>query len=589
MNSQRDAWVRSLDLQILRRVIWCTACTCLLLAGCTDFEESYYVGIYDPPQNPPQGSNGALIQPAFTSNPTRPLPTQFYRYDIGGYSILSTTRFEAGLYDAKAVDTLFGEVKQPAATSQPSSPGEAPSTTGAMVMADGSVGSVPVSGTSNTTTLSASNVTITPDPGAGLPNFSLKQLASLDANVSVTVTLKSANGANILNQITSISASKITSAIVSISANGQQPMQLTEATAQGQFSCGYPQSVSFAGGTTTVYSNGGQMGNGSWTGTMNAAQCGPLNDGVQLQGGQFHLYGADAVQSLGIIQLDGGIGTFVGVTSLVANAQDTRATLFAISSLKYTPPDGTTTKSTTLNLTFASDSGAGNITKSGGTTPPDDITMGAASGQALTDLINQKIAALSKADLTKPLVLDLGQVTLASQSGMQVSATDNGGALSLTVGKIESPFICFSDGTFHLMASPKGPAGIPLGGSVASSGVLTPNTDPNRHIFVHFGPEGTSTAQSDSQRMVVFMSSNPEALTSQISALINSQQTQDLLISTVQRPKMVQQQNTIQQAQSDVTMATTNAQAFLDNFKNTTGSSAKTIVNNFIGSLNNGQ
>jgi len=62
-----------------------------------------------------------------------------------------------------------------------------------------------------------------------------------------------------------------------------------------------------------------------------------------------------------------------------------------------------------------------------------------------------------------------------------------------------------------------------------------------------------------------------------------------LLISTVQRPKMVQQQNTIQQAQSDVTMATTNAQAFLDNFKNTTGSSAKTIVNNFIGSLNNGQ
>src|ERR1700728_1672817 len=93
---------------LLRHNSLAAALVFLSLAACTNFSEVYYVGAFDPTSQPSAMQAGAATQPS-----GYPLPTQFYRYHISGYSLWSNTRFEAGLYDAKAVDTLFGDVSPP--------------------------------------------------------------------------------------------------------------------------------------------------------------------------------------------------------------------------------------------------------------------------------------------------------------------------------------------------------------------------------------------------------------------------------------------------------------------------------------------
>jgi hypothetical protein len=63
-----------------------------LLAGCTTYSESYYVGVTT-------GKYGEQMEPA-----------QFYRFDLRGTACFTRSEFQSGWYDRDAVDVLFSEV-----------------------------------------------------------------------------------------------------------------------------------------------------------------------------------------------------------------------------------------------------------------------------------------------------------------------------------------------------------------------------------------------------------------------------------------------------------------------------------------------
>jgi hypothetical protein len=540
-----------------------TSAICLFAAtaGCTSFQETYYVGMFDPaPTTQPSGSGTSL---------EGPMPTQFYKYEISGSSFASDTQFASGLYDSRSVDRLLGEVRLSTTLTVASSNAATP------------LPSAPASAMSAYVDCSLPSGIPNADWTTRFPVFEIDK-AEIDIQAGAPPTLPLTKVSQIqatgitLTSATTLTLNGITSAIASADNTASYAAMRLEikggVTLAAQATFSPTATMVMQNANALIVSNAPTSVNNNWQGQFQNASSdatngrllwtGNVNSNFAAQGGTFD-------QASKMLQLNGGVATFNGISSL---SQPAGADILA--------SNGSFQLNGTCSLTVASvSSTSGTLTFTAANAPK--ITIGS---KTLSDLV-------AAANTKFPYVVS-GLITLDQPTDVTTGAA----VAMVPVNSFSAERLALNAGSFHLTVQPSAPSSAQAN-TKGSAAVAQQNTqdilvpDAHRHIFVRFGPEGTSIAQSDSERMVIFMSSDPQALTDRIDAMVNTMQTQSTIAAVIAQPRLNEQTQAIQSAQFDLSVASMQSTSFLTQVNTAPADAAtlKSMTQQFIQSLDAGE
>ncbi|HEY1683412.1 MAG TPA: hypothetical protein VGG19_01500 [Tepidisphaeraceae bacterium] len=532
----------------------------VLTSGCTTFKENYYVGMFDPTEH---AKAGATTRATVLSNRDRPLPTQLYRYRIDGTSLLSDTRFEAGLYDARAVDQLFGEVKDNSPSASTSSSAGNPSAPGNDAAFYVDFRSPPPATTQPQPTINVSHAKMAMDisPVSVVVSAALN-LTSLHANkIIVTVDAKST-----LKSVQIVGIDTITCANSTASPLGN----IAAGTITGAMDWKLPGVLSIAGGHAVIVSSNAALQNGVWTGTAKFSQVTGSN--LCCTGGNFQIHGGTVHSSLQSVEADGSLVTFDQPPD---DLQLNGSGVLSIYAVDASVSGSTTFSSMTAKLID------GYLDISTKSTDNTKLMIG---GKSLADVISEN-SSWTKDSSTGMLSQTFASTSLNLDAARAVNNAATGGeAIKIAANQLQSDSLVITPGS--------GAGHLTNAGGEQQSTAITTNTtvtpeaaDPNRHTWTRYGPEGTAVAQTDSERMVVFMSSDPRAITDKISAFVKSQQTQQTVAAILSQPK----QHSAADAQARINSALAVADQLISTLQSSSNVDLDTLVTQFIDSFDTGK
>ncbi|MBI1851781.1 MAG: hypothetical protein HYR85_15685 [Planctomycetes bacterium] len=501
-------------------------------SSCSSFDEKYYVGVFEGSDSGNQVSG----------------PVQFYRFALKGRTRLSDTRFEAGWYDATAVNRLFGEISDrpksmsagttgkggSTGTTKPSEP--IPLVSTRIVLKN----SPATDGAASATTLQAFHVILSqrvrPLP---LPLNRLQDVHSAHLRVELS---RKKDGVVECNQLFIGGSLNVSSGagsnawkrridLADMEPAGKDPRLLVKGLSK----------LSLAGGVLDVVSVDAQFDDGKWTGKNTRAATHSAYHEWNWTGGVFEVHGGSMEYHGGELVTTGSVAEFRRKTEKDPSI-DLQATTGWLLRLQNAEIKA-------RGIRIEGKLGSDDAAKFDNEVIVNEKPPGLAAlslDEASRAILDAAVAKL-KTDAKAPRSIDIPGASLAiyddptKKTGKHsfeiVSADDHDNVATLEVSSANADQVDVTSGIAELSTTVA--VENARGATLVSTGAPP---KPEEHIFLRFGPEGISLARPEDERFVVFMNSNPKALTDRVKAFVNSRQTQETLYALALGPQVAKRQ-----------------------------------------------
>lgn len=544
-----------------------------LLCGCSSaFNEKYYVGVFAKPREGPE------------------TPTQFYRFRLdGGSSLFCKTKFEAGWYDARAVDTLFGQIRDEKVI--PAGPEPAP---GEGVTALTAAGAIPEGGK---TAVQVEGARVQPLTGR-LP-LRLENIASAWAP-RLRITVKKTKDGYTVVAIRAFARVRLTYAKAKIPAAlaaEELSVRVRPAGAGSTLSCGNFAELRCCGGRVRIATGDAKLQDDMWRGTCLAGSTESRYGAFQWKGGRFEATCGQATRHQDGVDLRSGYARFANLTSLSGRTgwlldlrkakldlQGVRASVRVPEKGWLIQPQADSDKlgelkkdllgkdhEADVNEVIAKlDSRSLKVGKTDEVTielKKKDFQLKPAGKEVLMRLTGDAPPASAETKAAAPKTKAAAPRTEAAGAETQPAPPKTkAAAVEATVDAVEVEALRVKTASSFIVSS--------VGCGDGVCGGVAPRRSEEETAYYRFGPEGVAKAQREGERFVIFMVSNPRALTRKIKALLDAGRAREAMTALIHGPRMTKDDDTI--AETEAQLA--GAAAFAEEMKRQLSSDEADLV-----------
>ena len=523
-------------------------------AGCaSNFKENYYFGVWE-------DKNGSANWQ----------PTQFYRFRLNGWSSFgSSTRYEAGWYNAHAVDSLFGTVD----------PDQAPLEAGtANAASQALVTNIPsVAGDFND-----SSGTISLTHARFHPLFSTLPLTQDFATVTAdqvtiiynvsdsgTVTISAINLSGNVDAIPSdqnkaigmIGKDSIPFEATPDGGTGEFLFQAAASTATAPSASSPALQIVAMGGKFDISANSGGGGSGG-TPFLFARSVSDYDD-LMLSDGTVAVTGGTTTAAGHELSVEGGMCAFTNPTTVRVTKG------WSLRGAGIVQVD-TASGISAVHFTAASGPGGGRLHLATTTSALQGIEVLSSDEQGPSSSSFSQDGKSKLAKGSYSLVLHHGTLYFGGTSQAASGAIIIGASQAITSFSLQNDDKQPPTPSDLALTIPKGTVAnrqhvsLTLADAVseANKGGKTVALQGKHHTMFLFGPEGRTRARQTDRRFVVFMTTDPTVLTSRIQALANSQQAQAALTGALFGNEQAQNSSAISSTVSALSKAQADAKEF---------------------------
>lgn len=500
-----------------RHVQWLlSSVVVVLMAGCSArFKEQYYVGVYD------------------LAEDGQARPTQFYRFRIEGDApLFSKTRYEAGWYDAGAVERLFGEIRN-----------ERVVKAGQPQQQHDTITSIPivfVDGTASADKdLKASSASVAAENAQTIKCENIK--AVLADRVRIDIGARMIEFSGPITVVLDVSLSNLSGAVTPTTA-GEAKLTVSAAD-----------QVILSGGAIQLLTGEVKLQNTEWSGQFDELVSEDAFHHLDVKSGTFAISGGQVTRTAG--------GLRVANARVVASAKSDASMKLA------------TKRGWRLELRQAT----AKLTDARVTLPDGHYVVHLPEG-ADFNMLDPEDDNHRRVEAQKEFENAGVQFKAPVASGIERSGI--GGAVQEQVTFLTAGTLSVSGGAYSLTTA----AAVVEAESKGKRVVLS---DAANRSFVHFGPEGVARAVRDDERFVVVMSANPRALINRIRALVNSETARAVVGNAIFAPKLIADTHKISHAGDALAMMKDLAQDFATDVSSEpfTSSTELEVVRDLVASI----